>query len=190
MDDLTKLPAAPTLPDYSKLEIHPLAELLPEASSEDYKTLKESIRLRGVLEQMWVFEGRLLDGRHRYRAVTELGRIQPKDFQHFKGTPEQAKAFVFDKNLARRQLTHDDKEKIARQMIKDNPNDSNRAIAKRCGLSHVTIAKLKKEGEPSDDAVDKDYDKFAKAWKDLNDGQQERFVEQFKADLRELLLEV
>jgi len=190
MQEAMKLPPAATLPDYRKLEVHPLAELLPEASPEEYKALKESIRKNGLHEPMWLFEGKILEGRHRHRALLEIGRdFKSTDFQLFKGTYEQAKAFVFDKNLARRQLTRDQKEQIARRMIKESPKDSNRVIARRCGLSHVTVGKLRKEGDPGD-SIDKDFEKFARDWEKLNEQQQERFVEQFKTDLRELLLEV
>jgi ParB-like nuclease domain len=191
MDEVTKPTAAAKLPpDLGKLEIHKLAKLVPEASPEEFKTLKESIRLNDIREPIVIFEGMILDGRHRYRAALELGyRLKPSDFRVFEGTHEQAKAFVEDVNLARRQLTIDQKSEVARRMISENPTATNRVIARKCGLSHVTIGKLKKEASDAG-KVDGKYEKFARYWKSLDDQQQERFVAQFRIDLRELLQDV
>jgi hypothetical protein len=188
MDDVTKpIPKLP-LPPVNRLEAHPIAGLIPEASPEEFKTLKHSIRTNGIREPIWLFENKILDGRHRVRAGLELHYdFKPGDFRLFEGTYEQAKTFVEDVNLARRQLTKEQKEQVARRMIGENPKASNREIARKCGLSHVTVGKLKKE---PDDKVDKDFEKFVRDWQSLSDQQQERFVGQFKADLRELFSEV
>jgi hypothetical protein len=79
MDDLTKSP--PPVMNYAKLEVHPLAELIPEASNEEYKALKESIRKNGIRERIWLFEEKILDGRHRHRAGVEVGYpLRPATF--------------------------------------------------------------------------------------------------------------
>jgi ParB family chromosome partitioning protein len=106
MDD-TPRPQKPSLPPVSRLEPHPLAELIPEASPEEFKTLKQSIKTNGIREPIWLFENKILDGRHRVRAGLEVYyEFKPTDFRAFEGTYEQAKAFVEDVNLARRQLWH------------------------------------------------------------------------------------
>jgi hypothetical protein len=186
MDDVTKPKLE--LPPARMLEVHPLAQLIPEASPEEFKTLKHSIRVNRIREPIWLFEGKILDGRHRVRAGLELHYdFKPTDFRVFEGTHEQAKAFVEDVNLARRQLTKEQKEKVALRMIAENPKASNREIARKCGLSHVTVGKLKQK---PDDKDEKDFEKFVRDWQSLNDQQQERFAGQFKADLQEILREV
>jgi ParB-like chromosome segregation protein Spo0J len=55
------------------LELHPVAALFPELSSEDFAALKEDIRRHGLKVPVLVHGGEILDGRHRYRACRELG---------------------------------------------------------------------------------------------------------------------
>jgi hypothetical protein len=189
MDDLTKCP--PPVMNYAKLEVHPLAELIPEASNEEYKALKESIRKNGIRERIWLFEEKILDGRHRHRAGVEVGYpFKASDFRTFSGSVEQAKALSEELNHARRHLTYEQKVASARRMIEENPKASNRTIARRCGLSHVTIGNLKKENAEPDNNIDRVLERFASAWQQLDDQQQEGFVDRFKVDLQELLREV
>ena len=55
-----------------KLEIHPLANLLPEMTPEEFKGLKDDILGLGVLNPIILLDGKILDGRHRYLACQEL----------------------------------------------------------------------------------------------------------------------
>jgi hypothetical protein len=192
MQEAVKLPLAATLPNYTNLRPHELALAVVRPSKEDRKTLKESIRKGGIRERLWLYEDQILEGVTRYETGMEVGyAFSAKDFQTFVGTYEQAKAFVRDVNYARRHLTNDQKQAYALELIAENPNDSNRAIAKRCGLSHTTVAGLREDAQTAaEENVDKDYNKLVKGWNDLTEEQQERFVEEFKTDLRELLLEV
>lgn len=56
MDDVTKPKLA--LPPARMLEVHPLAQLIPEASPEEFKTLKHSIRFNSIREPIWLFNPR------------------------------------------------------------------------------------------------------------------------------------
>ena len=60
-----------------KLRIHEAAGLIPAMSDEEYESLKADIAAHGQREPLVVHEGRVLDGRHRYRACLELG-LEPK----------------------------------------------------------------------------------------------------------------
>lgn len=61
------------------LEVHPDAELMPAMSVDEFKSLKEDIRCNGLLEPVVLDrDGRLIDGRHRARAVEEL-RVEALD---------------------------------------------------------------------------------------------------------------
>lgn len=57
-------------------ELHPLADIIPEASPEDFSALVASIREVGQIEAIRTWQGRVIDGRHRLRACMELG-IEP-----------------------------------------------------------------------------------------------------------------
>lgn len=56
------------------LKSHPIAECWPHVSKEDYAKLIESIRTHQDAElTVWVYEGMILDGRHRYHAAIKAG---------------------------------------------------------------------------------------------------------------------
>jgi ParB-like chromosome segregation protein Spo0J len=58
--------------DYASLVPHELANLLPMQSASEFANLKADIAANGLLQPIWLFEGRILDGRNRYRACREL----------------------------------------------------------------------------------------------------------------------
>lgn len=88
--------------DWRKLEIHPLAHLIPFPNIEDRERLKNDIAEKGVLESLWLYEGKILDGRTRYGICLELD-VKP-DFKPFKG-PGSAESFVISMGINRRHLS-------------------------------------------------------------------------------------
>lgn len=85
------------------LEPHPLAELFPAPSEADYDRLLGDIREHGLLDPIEVYEGKILDGRTRYRACVQLG-IEPK-IEEWVGNSVSPLEYVVAKNLHRRHLT-------------------------------------------------------------------------------------
>jgi len=83
------------------LEPHPLAELIPEMSDEEYAALRDDIEARGLVEPILLLDDKILDGRHRYRACAELG-IEPKFARYVDGDPIGR---VISANLRRRHLS-------------------------------------------------------------------------------------
>ena len=55
------------------LEAHEIATLFPSMSPEDLEHLRESIEQEGQLEEILTFEGKILDGRHRYERRRRAG---------------------------------------------------------------------------------------------------------------------
>jgi hypothetical protein len=83
------------------LEAHPLAELFPMMEGPQFAGLVSDIRENGLREPIITFEGKILDGRNRYAACTEVGvepMTRPWDG---KGDPL---SYVISKNLNRRHL--------------------------------------------------------------------------------------
>jgi 16S rRNA G966 N2-methylase RsmD len=85
----------------TSLEIHSLALPFPELQEQEYRLLVEDIRNRGLLEPVTLYEGKILDGRHRYRACREAG--VEVVFEEFSG--DDAVGYVIAKNIVRRHLT-------------------------------------------------------------------------------------
>jgi len=81
MTEVAKLPPAATLLDYAALETHDLAALMPPMGEDEYNGLVDSIQRQGLLVPITIYEGKILDGRHRYRAAKEVKyKFSAKDF--------------------------------------------------------------------------------------------------------------
>jgi hypothetical protein len=111
----TKPPEAPasTALDPKRLEPHPLAEKLPAMSKEEFDALKDSIRApHGLLTKITVYEGKVLDGRHRLKAGIEAGyRFKPEDFVEYTGSDPLE--FVMATNVHRRQMNESQRALVA-----------------------------------------------------------------------------
>jgi ParB-like nuclease domain len=178
----------PSVPvDYENLTAHELADLLPMIDGVNFENLKADIAKNGIIEPILIFEGRILDGRNRYRAAKALGQLMPEDFTTFEGTYAEAEAYVFSTNFLRRQMTNAQKQEVIRKMIEKYPNDSNRQIARRCGISsHTSVGAVREKMlAPSPDQ--KKFSDFCKTWDALPEIWREEFVKQFAPDIRELL---
>ena len=124
-------------------EIHPLANLLPRMTDEEFKGLVADIKKNGQIEPITIHEGKVLEGRHRYLACEKLG-IEPMT-EPFVG--KDPIAFVMGKNVHRRHMTIEQRRDLAADLLKMNPAKSDRALAKEAKLSAPTIAKIRKEEE-------------------------------------------
>jgi hypothetical protein len=96
--------------DFSKLEQHPLCKMIPAMSDEEYEALRDDIAENGLRDQIVTYEGKVLDGWHRYGAMKELGwELELKYFSEFlpgdsDSDGPSAEAFVLSRNLHRRHL--------------------------------------------------------------------------------------
>ena len=82
-------------------EIHQIANIFPAMADAEFQALKADIEQYGQREPIWLFEGKVIDGRHRLRACTELGRAPRTEiYDGFDAT-----AFVVSLNLHRRHLS-------------------------------------------------------------------------------------
>jgi len=96
-----------------ELETHKFADIFPMIGDDELENLKEDIKEYGLLEPIIMYEGKILDGRNRYRASKEIG-IEPK-FEEYKGdTPLE---YVLSLNLKRRHLTQSQASVIALEVL-------------------------------------------------------------------------
>lgn len=82
--------------------MHRLAEVVPPMTGEEYAELKTDIKIHGLREPITLYEGKILDGKHRYRACRELGvEIKTRNLPS-NGSPLE---YIISENVKRRHLT-------------------------------------------------------------------------------------
>jgi ParB-like chromosome segregation protein Spo0J len=99
---------------------HPIAAIFPMIAGAEFEKLKADIKAHGFKESGLLFEGKILDGRNRYRASCELGidmnwaeveNSEPEDIAAFDPV-----AYVLSQNLHRRHLKQSQRAMIAAKM--------------------------------------------------------------------------
>jgi hypothetical protein len=138
--------------EITQLAFHPLAEVFPLMEGKEFAELATSIKVNGLRDAIVMFEGKVLDGRNRYRACLKAG-VNPRT-EEFSG--DDPVAFVMDHNLHRRHLTSGEKAMAVQKFAtlskgrKRNitngsaePFKTRAEIAKRTGLSPSTISEAK-----------------------------------------------
>lgn len=110
-------------------------------AGEEYESFKADIAANGCHNPVWTFEGKILDGRNRYRACTELG-IEPV-FAEYDGSDPAG--FVESQNKHRRHLTAEwRKEQVKKKRAEGK---STRQIAAEVGAAQSTVVEDIRAGE-------------------------------------------
>ena len=96
-------------------EFHPLADIFPMLDDNELKALAEDIKAKGLTEPITLYEGKVLDGRNRYRAC-DLAEVELRQdhFTQYEG--DDALGFVVSKNLRRRHLNESQRAAIAAEI--------------------------------------------------------------------------
>lgn len=125
-------------------DLHPLAEIIPPASPEDFAALVESIRSVGQLEPIRTWQGCILDGRHRLRACRELGiepilrEVQPEEVGG--GTEAALLAYVLALNINRRHASTSQRAVAAARAV--TTGEGRPKTSQICGVSRDRAAAL------------------------------------------------
>ena len=121
-----------------ELTRHNLSNPFGEADSKDFDELVQSMLDRGFdpAHPIIMYEGAILDGWHRYLAAKKANVVP--QFRDFTGAREEAQAFVWAENMARRQMTK--RQKMAALVLVNSwrgPYEqlSDAEIAVRAGLA-------------------------------------------------------
>jgi hypothetical protein len=105
------------------LEFHPLANLFPLIEGKEFDALVDDISEHGLREQVVLLDGKVLDGRNRYRALEVLkADDQPRHFIEFEqlwfgqDAHSDPLAYVLSKNLHRRHLNESQRAMVAARL--------------------------------------------------------------------------
>lgn len=117
-------------------QTHPHANVMPAMTAGEFQALKADILENGQYETIKLFDGKILDGRHRYQACRELD-IEPKT-EEWEGT--NSLEYVLSVNLQRRHLTESQRA-IAAAEVATLPKGANQHTAV-AAPTQQSIAKL------------------------------------------------
>lgn len=134
--------------------------MLPPIAQDELRELGEDIKRRGLQSPISIFTGedgveRLLDGINRLDAMEMVGIDIVKDgdinrdivpAENIAGNVDPY-AYVLSANLLRPHLTTEQKRNVIAELLKANPEKSNRQIAKMVGVDHKTATKVRREKE-------------------------------------------
>src|SRR5215471_7752962 len=127
------------------LEQHPIGQIVPAMSADERTSLRNDLVINGLRVPIVLYEGKILDGWHRYQlCIEEKLNVY---FEEYAGNDPFGLVRSF--NLSRRHLTLEQKREIAKHIFEREPGRSDNSIAKEIGLSHTTVAKVREEVEGS-----------------------------------------
>lgn len=132
---------------------HSLSAAFGDMSPEEFDALVTDIKQHGLIQPIVVAkDDSILDGWHRYKACLAAG-IKPR-FEPFSYVIEPAAEnvgnramteaeFVLAQNVHRRHLTPEQKRNVVAELLKANPQSSNRAIAEQVKVDHKTVGTVR-----------------------------------------------
>jgi site-specific DNA-methyltransferase (adenine-specific) len=88
------------------MKFHEVTNIFPLMSEQESDSLEADIAANGLRESVWMYKGKVIDGRNRARACEELGvKVPTQEW----GGHGSLSAFVHSMNYHRRHLTDDQK---------------------------------------------------------------------------------
>jgi ParB-like chromosome segregation protein Spo0J len=118
------------------MQFHPIADEWPLLDGSAFVSLVASVEKHGVQVPGWLYEGKILDGRNRYRAAEAAGVAMDR-WHTFEGTEEEARELARLLNDERRHLTREDRAAWVTKLRAKGM--STRAIADAVGTSRETV---------------------------------------------------
>ena len=82
------------------MQFHEIANVWPMLDDEKLSELVDDIKLKGLINPIWTFEGKILDGRNRFRACL-IAQVKPV-FKEYTG--DEPTAFAVSLNDKRRHM--------------------------------------------------------------------------------------
>jgi len=86
------------------MKFHPIADIFPMMNESEFQELKDDIQKNGLIEPIWTYQDKIVDGRNRFNACKELG-VKPKFKKWTRVNGTALVDFVISLNLKRRHLT-------------------------------------------------------------------------------------
>lgn len=151
------------------LQVHPLCDIFPVLSDEEIAKLSADLLSKGQMEPIVMYEGKILDGRNRYKVLSQQG-VAVKQVQYQGKDPA---GFVISKNLRRRHLSAADRAQLEvrvrswapphrpnghpHAVVNSDPAPvfTNKQMAQEAGVSTASISRAKRVEKGTPDPAPK-----------------------------------
>jgi hypothetical protein len=98
------------------MKCHPVCDLFPPMSADEFAGLKADIQKHGVRDPVWIYDGLIIDGKNRATACEQLGIVPPtREWKPANG--QSLVEFAFSVNAHRRHLTQGQRAAVAVAML-------------------------------------------------------------------------
>lgn len=133
------------------VQIHEAAYLFPEMQEQEFQELKQDISKHGQQVPILLYQGKVVDGRHRLRACAELG-IVPRFEEMVAANDAEVNHAVVSINLHRRHLTEGQRALIGARLTNSTVGTnqhtagavSQQKVASELGISVDSVLRGKK----------------------------------------------
>lgn len=122
-------------------EIHPAANLFPKMPDAEYRKLRDDIAENGLRQRIVLWRDQVIDGRHRYVAIKELGIACGFHFTEIDGDDDPF-AYAISANLHRRHLTESQRAMVADKLarLKAGDNQHTKEVVAKATTSQAEAA--------------------------------------------------
>ena len=152
------------------MEYHELSTVFSSfEGTEEYVNLVKDIREQGLLHPILVWQGKIVDGRHRHKACLEVGVGPTYEYLDDSLSLQQVMKRVVSENILRRHLSVGQRAMVAAalanmsnggdrksdQSLNSDAEKSNEDAAKSLGVGRSTVADAKEVKRDAPDLADK-----------------------------------
>lgn len=123
------------------MKFHPYSEIFPLLAGAEFDALVADIKAHGLREAIWMYEGKILDGRNRFLACQKAKVVA----KYRKYTGSDPLSFVVSLNIARRHLTVEQRAMAAARIATlgkgGNPNASRDALTQNQAATQLDVSR-------------------------------------------------
>lgn len=105
------------MPLVHPIPIHPAALAMPELSAGEYEALKADIQANGLQSRITLYDDQVIDGRHRYRVLRELGAEDEDYYDDIDLGDQSPEEWVWSINGLRRHLRQSQRAALAWELL-------------------------------------------------------------------------
>jgi hypothetical protein len=115
------------------------SQIIPPLAEDEYAELEKSILAEGCRDALVTWGDTLIDGHNRYAICRRHGIPYHTVHMEFENRNE-AIAWIIRNQIARRNLTREQRRELIQRQLKMTPEKSDRQIADGLGVSHTTVS--------------------------------------------------